>query len=350
MFDKPTPKVSVCVPVYNNDSTIKDTIQSLLLQTYSNIEILVVDNASTDKTALVLKSIEHKRLKVFSFTDHLTMEANVERAIELASGEYIAVFHGDDIYSPEIIAKEVCYLEKNADAAAVFTLGISIDIEGNFLENYPNPPEIEALASGSRSYEFMDIFKLILRDYNFLICPTAMVRAHIYRNLEVRWNNGKFKTSADLGVWMGILEKYTIGILPDRLIFNRHSGANRYSERARFLNTNKADFFLVLENYISRPEVAEFLTFEDICNYNFLVFQDNVLRGLNAIIANDYSLASELFSFTPIRMNNFFKNNNYVNFNVVKWSTYCLIGKVAVRTPLRRLFGIYLKKKLYNYG
>ena len=227
MIDIKLPKVSICIPVYNNVSTIKDTIDSLLLQTYQNIEILVVDNASTDGTDLIIKSFKDYRLKLYSFNEHLTMEANVERAIELSTGEYIAVYHGDDVYRPEIVSKEVKYLERYLDVAAVFTLGISIDINGKYLEDYSNPQEIQKLEGFSKCYSFIDIFKLVLRDYNFLICPTAMVRSNIYKNLETKWTNGKFKTSADLGVWMGILEKHPIGILPKRLIYNRHSGVNR---------------------------------------------------------------------------------------------------------------------------
>jgi glycosyltransferase involved in cell wall biosynthesis len=343
------PKVSLCVPVYNNHTTIKDTINSLLAQTYRNIEIIVVDNASTDGTDHVLKSFADDRLKIYTFKDHLTMEANVERSIEIASGKYIAVYHGDDIYSSDIVAKEVRYLERHADAAAVFTLGVTIDINGKYMESYPNPKELESLDKSDKTYDFMEIFKLILREYNFLICPTAMIRAEIYRNLEIKWTDEKFKTSADLGVWMGILEKFCIGILPERLIYSRHSGATRYSERARYLNTNRADFFLVIENYISRPKIAGCLTSKDLSNYNFLLFQDNVLRGLNSIITKDYLLARKLFSFSLIQLNSFFKCNNTINFKVIKWCAYCLIGKIVIKTPLKRFFGTYLKKKLYYY-
>jgi len=279
----------------------------------------------------------------------LTMEANVERAIELSTGEYIAVYHGDDVYRPEIISKEVKYLERYLDVAAVFTLGISIDINGKYLEDYSNPQEIQKLEGFSKCYSFIDIFKLVLRDYNFLICPTAMVRSNIYKNLETKWTNGKFKTSADLGVWMGILEKYPIGILPERLIYNRHSGVNRYSEKVRFMNTKRADFFLVIEHYLSKPEIYKKLSIEDVNHYSFLIFKDDVLRGLNSIISGNYPLAKELLGFKNISYTNFYvKNQNSIGY-IVKWSIYCLTAKIILNTPFKKLFGRYLRKRLYKY-
>jgi response regulator RpfG family c-di-GMP phosphodiesterase len=75
------------------------------------LRVLIVDDSTMNRKFVKRNLQQLPHTEAWEMVDAET----AERAIELASGEYIAVFHGDDVYSPEIIAKEVCYLEKNAD-------------------------------------------------------------------------------------------------------------------------------------------------------------------------------------------------------------------------------------------
>ena len=68
--------VSVCVPVYNGANTIEETIKSIIDQTYKNIEIIVVDNCSTDNTVSILRAIDDERLKIYVNDSNLGMEGN----------------------------------------------------------------------------------------------------------------------------------------------------------------------------------------------------------------------------------------------------------------------------------
>ena len=101
------PLVSVCIPCYNAQNTIERTIWSVLKQTYSNIEIIISDNASTDKTVEVVRQIEDERVRIFINETNLGMAKNFQAALSRASGKYIKCLCADDIITPDCIEKQV---------------------------------------------------------------------------------------------------------------------------------------------------------------------------------------------------------------------------------------------------
>ena len=105
MNNKKNPKVSVIIPTYNVERYIQECIKSIQEQTYDNIEIVVVDDCSTDKTYEILKNIEEKdrRLKVFKNDKNMKICYTLNRALKNSTGEYIVRMDGDDISSSDRI-------------------------------------------------------------------------------------------------------------------------------------------------------------------------------------------------------------------------------------------------------
>lgn len=95
------PEISVIIPAYNAENYIKQAVDSVLSQTFTNFEIIVVDDASTDNTREVLSSIPDSRLKVFHQTANAGAGATRNRALQEARGNWIAVLDSDDWYAPE---------------------------------------------------------------------------------------------------------------------------------------------------------------------------------------------------------------------------------------------------------
>lgn len=106
------PLISVVIPAYNSSKTIIDTVNSVLNQTYKNVEVLVVDDGSTDDTVECVKSIRDTRVKVFPLKGHVN--ANVARnyGIDHARGKYIAFLDSDDRYLPEHLGRKLSVLRK----------------------------------------------------------------------------------------------------------------------------------------------------------------------------------------------------------------------------------------------
>lgn len=99
------PKVSICIPTYNRAELLMIAVQSALNQTYQNIEILVVDDASTDDSVQTLKRLKDKRIRVLVNGDNLGMVGNWNRCLKLARGEYIKFLNSDDVLKPECVER-----------------------------------------------------------------------------------------------------------------------------------------------------------------------------------------------------------------------------------------------------
>jgi len=116
-----TPLVSVVIPVFNGDSFIEQTVNSVLKSTYKNFEIILVDDGSTDSSKKTCTKIakQSKKIKFYSFEKNKGMDKALKLALSSASGKYIARINQDDLMRPTRLQKQVSFLEKNKDHVAV---------------------------------------------------------------------------------------------------------------------------------------------------------------------------------------------------------------------------------------
>ncbi|MEH2161400.1 MAG: glycosyltransferase family 2 protein [Nostoc sp.] len=113
------PKVSVIIPAYNTEAYIAKSIKSALEQTLKNIEVIIVDDGSSDQTLEVAKSFTDQRVKVIVHQENLGASVARNHALRVAQGEWVAVLDSDDWYAPERLEKLVLLAEKtNADMIA----------------------------------------------------------------------------------------------------------------------------------------------------------------------------------------------------------------------------------------
>ena len=91
------PLVSVCIPAYNNAAYIKETIDSILSQTYENLELVICDDNSKDNTAKVIEGIKDERIKFYKNEKNLGMSGNWNHCLSKCSGEFIKLICADDM-------------------------------------------------------------------------------------------------------------------------------------------------------------------------------------------------------------------------------------------------------------
>ena len=113
----PRPLVSVLICTYNAESTIHWALQSVLDQTYDNLEVLILDNNSKDSTVKLLDEYKLKdnRVKIFTLEKNLWAYGGLNYLLDKAKWEYIAIQDHDDVWHPSKIKKQVDFLEKNGD-------------------------------------------------------------------------------------------------------------------------------------------------------------------------------------------------------------------------------------------
>jgi glycosyltransferase involved in cell wall biosynthesis len=283
------PLVSLCIPTYNAERTVRDTLESILSQTYPNLIVHVSDNASSDNTINILESMTDRRIIVHRHNENVGGEGNFNRCIEYCEGKYTAIFHADDLYEPEMVARQVAFLEKNPEAGAVFTEAVMIDEASKKIGEIRLP---NGIAPKNCLYDFETVFKAILRHSNFFICPSAMVRTDVYRKDIQSWRGDIFKTSADLDVWLRILTRYRIGYLQERLMRYR-IWDNQGSAHLR-LKTDRADFFLVIDHYLAKESVRSLLDEDDLSNYRWLDRTNRVKRAVNLFLTDQPRQARDL--------------------------------------------------------
>ena len=112
-------KVSICIPVYNAENTIVDTLYSAINQTYKNIEILIIDNCSEDNTVSIIKNIEDDRIVFFQNDTNIGMTANWNECIKKSTGEYIHFLCADDYIDPECIEKKIAAFNRDEEIVLV---------------------------------------------------------------------------------------------------------------------------------------------------------------------------------------------------------------------------------------
>ena len=120
MIDPTTPAISVCIPTFNGDRTIGETLRSVLNQTFSDFEIVICDDSSTDKTLQIVAQFDDPRIIVSKFEKAPNPAANWNRAVRLCRGQYVKVMGQDDVLYPQCLEMEMRTFTKYSDSAPVF--------------------------------------------------------------------------------------------------------------------------------------------------------------------------------------------------------------------------------------
>lgn len=287
------PLVCICIPTYNAASTVREMLASVLAQNYPNLVVHVSDNASTDDTVKVIESMADLRVIIHRNGTNIGGEGNFNRCIQFAEGKYTALFHADDIYEPDMVEKQVAFLEKYSDAGAVFTEASLIDEVGAKIGEIRLPKGVE---SANGLYDFATMFKTVMQYSNFFICPSFMARTQIYQQEIKVWRGELFGSGADLDVWLRILQNHPIGHLPERLMRYRISN-KQFSARVR-LETERAIIFKIIDYYLEQDGVRGMLNFDDFFNYKSLERRDKLGRAVNLFLIDRPQEAKQLLNST----------------------------------------------------
>ena len=133
-------KVSVLIPAYNRARYIGETLRCVLGQDYGNLEVIVLNDASTDDTVEVVKSFSDPRIKLFHNERNLGLAGVRNRLLELATGDFLAWQDSDDLCTPDRIALQVNFLESNPKVLAVGSAATLIDENGNPIKGWHRAP------------------------------------------------------------------------------------------------------------------------------------------------------------------------------------------------------------------
>jgi GT2 family glycosyltransferase len=285
----PLPLVSVCISAYNVERFLGESLGSVLAQTYPKIEVILIDNGSADKTFEVAKTLAGDRARCLRVPKNLGGYQAMNEIARVARGELIAIYHSDDYYEPDIVAKEAAYLESHPEVGAVFCLEHFIDEHGHIFGGAELPREFV----GRESLDYEDVFRFILRNKNILICcPTFMVRRSVLEAVGF-FKPETYDIGADLEMWLRIVRKFPIAILNERLMRYR-VGTWQWSSRYRKLRTEPDLYFAVMDHYLEQDGWKQKLSSDDLVEYEFHRCDDDTYRAVNCVLLGETERAREL--------------------------------------------------------
>jgi len=203
------PQVSVIIPCFNREKYIQETVNSVLNQTYPNIEIVCVDDGCTDGTREILDSYGEK-IRVFEHPGRVNkgQSAAINLGIQKSESDYVAILDSDDLFAPEKIEKQVKYLEDHPVVGYMYTNGYAIDKNGDtlyktFTDGYIAPGDPETV---------------------LLECPLGTPSGYLVRRVvyeRAGYFDESLRSSQDHDMAIRLAEIAEIGYLDEALWYKR---------------------------------------------------------------------------------------------------------------------------------
>lgn len=228
-----TPKLSVIIPSYNHQDYIGEAIESVLSQDYTDFELLIADDKSSDNSINVIKKYKDKRIKTFFLTENIGPTKILEFLINNSSGEYIALINSDDIWCQGKLSKQIEYMDSHKDCAVCFTWADFVDENGNPLANDGTLDLNTFIKKNRPQHEWIRRFYF---KGNCLCHPSILIKKSVYENLG--YYNGAYRQLPDFDYWIRVCENYNIHIIEEVLVNHRRTvGENENTSAVSFDNT-----------------------------------------------------------------------------------------------------------------
>ena len=200
------PKVTVFIPVFNRESYIGDAIDSILTQTFTDFEILLIDDGSTDHSVDIIRSYTDSRIRLLCNDVNLGIPKTRNKGIENARGLYIAMLDSDDRAFPHRLEKQLVFLATHPEYAQVGSWCRMMDAQGHVLNKIKRQP-----ASPDDVHAQM-LFRCAMSNRS-IMARTAILQEYGYRN--------DFPRCQDYELHVRLAKKYKLGNIPECLVYGR---------------------------------------------------------------------------------------------------------------------------------
>ena len=212
------PLVTVFIPVFNCENYIRYCLESILNQTYKNLDILLVDDGSTDRSVEIIKNFSDPRIRLIENGENKGIPYTRNVGLREAKGKYMAIMDSDDLSDPHRIEKQVLYLEKNPE----------IDAVSSFYKMFNGKTEKKVSLPVTKPEEI----QIYLLFFNPIANPASMVRLDAIRKYNMNYNPDYF-VSQDYDFWARLSMVGKIAIIPEYLLKYRigHENITKKSKR-----------------------------------------------------------------------------------------------------------------------
>lgn len=250
-------QISVIIPAYNSEKTILETIQSVQAQTFSDWEIIIIDDGSTDKTIGVVNTIQDSRIQVFSYPNAGVAAAR-NQGLAHATGNYIAFLDADDLWAPEKLELQLQALQESPQAGLAYSWIYYMDAAGVKLCE----PDKKILAQGNVYSELL-IENFIVNASNPLIKREVIEAVGLF--------DSELKSAEDWEYWLRIAKNWDFAVIPKPQVYYRQTSGSLSSKIDVMENTS----LIVIDRiFQSVPVQMQYLKKQSLANfYRYLANQ-----------------------------------------------------------------------------
>ena len=294
------PKTTIVIPTFNREDLVKKSVISSISQTYENIEVLVVDDCSTDNTEAVVRGIGDSRIKYIRLDTNSGPQVARNTGITAATGDYICFLDSDDEYSPDFIKECLEAVKKNPGCSVVYCGYNVIDENGRKLKTFLPAPELKG-----------NLYDYALNKLSLVPTPAFMIAKKCFDKIEF---DPRLPSWQDDDLFIKLSRDFEFDIVPHVLYYFRTHKKQRVS----------TDLKRYAEGHYKLIEIHK----NDIQKWH----GNNKLARHYLDAAVDYFIAGDRKMFKKICR----KCNNYKQVNYVK-----IIALIIKKYTINYLRNIY---------
>ena len=257
------PVISVVMSVYNGEKYLRESIESILGQTYKNFEFIIINDGSTDSTREIVLSYDDPRIYLIDNEENIGLTKSLNKGLKIARGEYIARMDADDVSMPDRFENQMDFLNCHRDYAVV----------GTFLKVIDENSKV--IFTAEKPTQYADIREFLNRD-NCIGHGSAMIRKTCLQS--VGFYDESIEKSQDYELWLRISQNYRLANIPQYLymwrshkenISAKHRNAQKHfvemiktrfegkTEDRRMDYYNMPKFSILMANYNNAEYIAE---------------------------------------------------------------------------------------------
>ena len=262
-----TPKVSVLMPAYNVEKYVGVAIESILNQTFTDFEFIIINDGSTDNTANIIAEYakQDSRIRFINHKENRGLVPVLNEGLDLCRGEYIARMDSDDISLPERFAKQVEYMDAHPECGVL----------GTFLYVF--------YEDGRKSWIWKHPTKVCYANFfvhNPMGHPTAFIRKDVMNFYNIRYNP-EYEHAEDYAIWLDFIQYTQIHNIPEPLYKYRCCYGENVSVVHHDVQVKNAEKIKLnaVKKITDDPKLQKFLL-----NYTTDVYQTIYLFGFIPII------------------------------------------------------------------
>jgi len=246
-YESYQPRVSVIIPSYNHSSFVRQAILSVVTQTYKNIELIVVDDGSTDESRAIIRNLRNQYNFKYFEQKNSGSPAAINNGLKNSTGDYICFLASDDFYHTEKIAAQIDFYKANPEFGFIHSGCVVVGELGK---------EISRTDLNKTNWDMRNLFNILL-DSCFVSAPSVMIKRSV---IEAVGNFDESIAIEDWDLWLRIAKHYEVGFQPEYFVYYRQHGANTYfsKNRQKVLRMCKAEKS-ILDKWVTDPHYKKII-------------------------------------------------------------------------------------------